>query len=232
MALLNSVQIVLWSIWTHLLIPHASAFAISIVVGAVAYFLAKVRTKRESEIHKLKAQVDDLKEELSSTLAMTGTLMIDLGGSGPFTLPLLNQLTWLVPAEEDQILAGFRSEDGKRIYAGITYSAVAQLINDHGAAPLAKATLSPSTSVDFTQPADAYELPFLFRFEGHLQRGRDVRILVFSSEDGRKILLPLSFATYKQLLLRSRTALASYREEKLLHEIIPRHRPAPAFSRE
>jgi len=75
---MTSVQVVLWSIWTHLLIPLLSTFAISIVVGSVAYYLAKVRARRELEIQKLKVQVDELKEELSSTLALTGTLTIEL----------------------------------------------------------------------------------------------------------------------------------------------------------
>jgi len=71
-----------------------------IVVGSVAYYLAKVRARRELEIQKLKAQVDELKEELSSTLALTGTLTIELSGPGPFELPLLNQLNWLVPTRQ------------------------------------------------------------------------------------------------------------------------------------
>jgi len=138
MASMTSVQVVLWSIWTHLFIPLLSTFAISIVVGSVAYYLAKVRARRELEIQKLKAQVDELKEELSSTLALTGTLTIELSGPGPFELPLLNQLNWLVPNEANRVIAGFRSEVGKRVYAGISYRAVAQLINDHRAAPLSK----------------------------------------------------------------------------------------------
>jgi hypothetical protein len=231
MASMTSVQVVLWSIWTHLLIPLLSTFAISIVVGSVAYYLAKVRARRELEIQKLKVQVDELKEELSSTLALTGTLTIELSGPGPFELPLLNQLNWLVPNEANRVIAGFRSEVGKRVYAGISYRAVAQLINDHRAAPLSKETLSPLTLVDLAKPADAYVLPVLSRLEGHFQRGRHVRILVFSSEEGRKILFPLLFEAYEQLLVQSNAALVSYREEKALHQIIPGRRATPAFSR-
>jgi len=225
MVSLNSVKIVLWSIWAHLLIPLLGAFTISILIGLIAYFLVKIRVRREMEIQKLKAQVDKLKEELSSTLAVTATLTIELGGPGPFELPLLTQLTWLVPNEKDAVMGGFRSDEGKRIHARISYRACAQLINDHGAAPLWKETISPSTSVDLRKPADAYVLPALPRFEGHLQHGGNIRILVFSSEDGRKILFPLSFDTYEQLLVQSKAALVSYREEKWLDEIIPRHRP-------
>jgi hypothetical protein len=231
MAPLTSAQILLWSIWEHLLIPLLSTFTISIVVGAVAYFLAKVRARRELEIQKLKGQVDELREELSSTLALTGTLTIELSGSGPFELPLINQLNWLVPNEANRVIAGFRSEVGKRIYAGISYRALAQLINDHRAAPLSKETLSPLTLVDIGKPADAYALPVLSRLEGHFQRGRQVRILVFSSEDGQKILVPLSFEAYEQLLAKANAARIFYQEEASLHQIISRHRPTAAFSR-
>lgn len=177
------------------------------------------------EIQELKAQVDELKERLRSIQTMTATLAIELNGSGPFEMPLLTQLSWLVPNEKDGVMGGFRSEDGKRIHACISYRAAAQLLNDHRAAPLQKQTLLPATSIDIGKPADAYVLPALPRFEGHLQHGGNIRILVFSSEDGRKILFPLSFDTYEQLLVQSKAALVSYQEEKWLDEIIPRHRP-------
>jgi hypothetical protein len=78
------------------------------------------------------------------------------------------------------------------------------------------------TLIDLAKPADAHILPILARLEGHLQRGRNVRILVFSSEDGRKILLPLSSDAYEQLLTQSNVALMSHQEENWLKEIIPR----------
>ena len=97
MDLLDSVKIVLWAIWTHLLIPPLGAFTVSILVGAVAYFLVKVKAKREMKMQKLKAQIARLKEELESIQAMTATLAIDLAGVGPFELPLLTEFDWLVP---------------------------------------------------------------------------------------------------------------------------------------
>jgi hypothetical protein len=70
------------------------------------------------------------------------------------------------------------------------------------------------------------------RLEGHFQRDQNVRILVFSSADGRKILLPLPSDAYEQLLTQSNAALTSHQEETWLKEIIPRHRRTPVFSRE
>ena len=103
MDLLDSVKIVLWSIWTHLLIPPLGAFTVSILVGAVAYFLVKVRAKRAMKMQKLKAQIASLKEELESIQAMAATLAIDLDGVGPFELPLLTEFDWLVPNDENGV---------------------------------------------------------------------------------------------------------------------------------
>ena len=232
MDLLDSVKIVLWSIWTHLLIPPLGAVTVSLLVGAVAFFLVKVRAKREMKMQRLKAQVARLNEELESIQAMADTLTIDLDGVGPFELPLLTDFDWLVPNDENGVKVGFRTENGNRIYASISHRAIAQLINDHRAFPLAKETLSPLTLVDVAKPADAHILPILARLEGHFQPDRNMRILVFSSDDGRKILLPLPSDAYEQLLTQSNAALTSHQEETWLKEIIPRHRRTPVFSRE
>ena len=232
MASLNSVKIVLGSIWTHLLIPLLGAFTISILVGLVAHFLAKVRARRELEIQKLKAQIDGLREKLGSVQAMAATLVIELAGPEPFEMPLLTQISWLIPNEQDGVTVGFRSAGGKRIHTGISYRALAQVINDHRAAPLRKETLSTSTLIDLTKPADAYVLPVLRRLEGHFHRGRTLWILVFSSEDGRRIMFPLLAEAYEQLLVQSNAALVFCQEEKWAHKIIPRRRPTPALSRQ
>ena len=222
MDLLDSVQIVLWSTWTHLLFPLLGAFSISILVGLVAYFLAKVRARREMKMQKLKAHIARLKEELGSIQAMAATLAIELDGVGPFELPLLTEFDWLVPTEQNGLKVGFRSESGNRIYAGISHRAIAQLVNDRRAFPLSQETLSPLTLIDLTKPADAHILPVLARLEGHFERGQNEWILVFSSEDGRKILLPLSSDSYEQLLTQSKATLLSHQEENWLKEIIPR----------
>ena len=173
----------------------------------------------------LKTKVDALKEQLSSIQTMAAMAPIKLSGAGPFQLPHLTQIGWLVSTHEDRIMAEFISQDGNRICAGMTYRAVAQLLNDYHSGPLQNRALSSVTSIDLEKAFDAYELPVLPRFEGHFNSGRELRILVFSYEDGRRILLPVFFPAYEELLIQAKTALESYREEKSVHEIIRRHRP-------
>jgi len=222
MASVNSVKTVLWFIG---LVPLLGAVAISILVGSIAYLRVKTRAKREMKIQNLKTQVDALKKQLSSIQTMAAMVAIKLSGAGPFQLPHLTQIGWLVSTHEDRIMAEFISQDGNRICVGMTYRAVAQLLNDYQSGPLQKKALSPVTSIDLEKAFDAYELPVLPRFEGHFNSGRELRILVFSYEDGRRILFPVSFSVYEELLIQSKAALVSYREEKSLHEIIRRRRP-------
>ena len=222
MASINSVKTVLWFIG---LVPLLGAVAISILVGSIAYLRVKTRANREMKIQNLKIQVDALKEQLSSIQTMAAMVAIKLSGAGPFQLPHLTQIGWLVSTHEDRIMAEFISQDGNRICVGMTYRAVAQLLNDYHSGPLQKKALSPVTSIDLEKAFDTYELPVLPRFEGHFNCGREMRILVFSYEDGRRILFPVSFSVYEELLIQSKAALVSYREEKREHEIIRRHRP-------
>jgi hypothetical protein len=221
MASVNSVKIVLWLIG---LVPLLGAVAISILVGSIAYLRVKTRAKREMKSQNLKTKVDALKEQLSSIQTMAAMAPIKLSGAGPFQLPHLTQIGWLVSTHEDRIMAEFISQDGNRICAGMTYRAVAQLLNDHHSGPLQKKALSPVTSIDLAKAFDAYELPVLPRLEGHFDRGRELRILVFSYEDGRRILLPVFFPAYEELLIQSKAALVSYLEENRVHEITPRQR--------
>ena len=222
MTSVNSVKTVLWFIG---LVPLLGAVAISILVGSIAYLRVKTRAKREMKIQNLKTTVAALKEQLSSIQTMAAMVPIKLSGAGPFQLPHLTQIGWLVSTHEDRIMAEFISQDGNRICAGMTYRAVAQLLNDYHSGPLQKRALSPVTSIDLEKAFDAYELPVLPRFEGHFNSGRELRILVFSSEDGRRILFPVSLPVYEELLIQAKAALVSYREEKSVHEIIRRHRP-------
>jgi hypothetical protein len=215
MNLWNSIAAVLWTAWEYLLNPVLYTIAPLIFSVAIGYFLIRIRAKREAEIRRLTIQVGDLRQRLDFIHATTVAVAIELNGAGSFQLPLLTQITWISPRRDDRLIAGFRSEDGKRIFAEISYLAVAQLLNDHRAMPLDKGIFSTTTcSFDLAQPADAYELPVLPRFEGHLQRGRDLRILVFSSEEGRKILFPVSAETYKKLLQEFKAALVSHQQEK------------------
>ena len=97
-------------------------------------------------MQKLKAQIARLKEELGSIQAMAATLAIELDGVGPFELPLLAEFDWLVSNEQNGFKVGFRSENGNRIYAGISHRAIAQLVNDQSRVPV---TERDAVSIDF-----------------------------------------------------------------------------------
>jgi len=222
MASVNSVKIVLGFIGLE---PLLAVVAISILVGLIAYVRVKTRAKRKTKIQNLKTQVDALKEQLSSIQTMAAMVALKLSGAGPFQLPHLTQLGWLVSTHEDRIMTEFISQDGNRICAGMTYRAIAQLLNDYHSGPLQKKALLPATSIHLENALDAYKLPVLARFEGHFDTGRELRILVFSSEDGRNMLFPVTFPVYEKLLIESKSALEFYQQEKWVHKIIPQHRP-------
>ena len=101
------------------------------------------------------------------------------------------------------------------MFASIGYRAVAKLLNDKRSMPLDKTTFLTATSIDLAKPADTYELPVLPRFEGLLQRGHNLRIFIFSSEEGNKVLFPVSLETYKELLNEFDAALISHQKEKM-----------------
>jgi hypothetical protein len=210
----DSVATVLLTAWQHLAIPLLYTTAPLIFSASIGYFLISRRARREAEIQRLKTQIINLRQSLDFIQATTVARPVELDGPGPFQLPILTQMNWLSPRREESLIAGFRSEDGRRIFATIAYRAIAQLLNDDRSMPLDKTHFSTTTSVDLAKPADVHELPVLPRFEGHLQRGPDLRILVFSSEQGRKILLPVSFETYKELLRQFESALVAHQKEK------------------
>lgn len=226
---LNSGEIVLSSIGAHLLFPVLGVFSIPILVGTIFYFLFRRRIRRTLEIRKLKAKVNAVKERLRSIQVITSTVTINLIGPGPFQLPQVTQLSWLVPTEENRVMAGFLSEDQARIYARISYRAVAQLLNDQRAAPLQKQTLMPATPIGLDKCDDAYESPILARCEGHFDLGRKLRILVFSTEDGRKILFPLAMEICQQFLVQCKATLVFHKDEERLHELAVQHHPKSGF---
>lgn len=178
------------------------------------------------EIRKLRAKLEGLKERRRSIEVMTSNLAINLSGPGPFQLPQMTQLSWLIPTEGYRVMAEFLSESEAQIYARISRRAVAQLLNDQWAAPLQRQSLLPATSMELAKCDHAYECPVLARCEGHRDLGRKLRILVFSSEDGRKILFPLSMEVYHQLLVQCKATLRCYEEEKRLHELVVQPRPS------
>lgn len=222
MVLLNSVTIVLSSIGTHLLIPLLAGFTVSILIGlaGLSFVKGSHRRRRVIALQNLKAEANELKERLLATQAMTAALPVKLSGPGPFQLSPITDLSWLVPTKENGVRAGFVLQDGNRIHATLSNRTLAQLVNDNGAGPLQKQTLFPATSIDLQTRADAYELPFFPRLEGHFDRGRHLRILAFSSADRRIFLFPLSLEIYEQLRMQSKTILGSSRAEDTLHKAI------------
>ena len=118
MELWNLIVVVLWTGWEHLLIPILYAIALLIFSGSIAYVLIKTRVKGESEIQRLRAQVDDLGQRLNSIQAMTAAVAIELNGPGPFQLPLLTQLNWLVPKGKDRLSRDFGRRTGGEFLQG------------------------------------------------------------------------------------------------------------------
>jgi hypothetical protein len=193
-------------LWTPLLATLAPLL-LSVSIG---YYLIGRSKRQAAKMQSLTAEVDDLRRRLDFIRATTLAVSAQLEGIGPFELPLVTQIN-LLKSKNDRLVAGFRSATGKRIFAEVSYRAVAQLLNDDRSMPLDKAVLATSAVLDLAGPADAYELPLLPRFEGHVQRGPDRRILVFSCEQGRKILFPVSLETYRALLVQLKAALAARR---------------------
>jgi hypothetical protein len=83
----------------------------------------------------------------------------------------------------------------------------------------------PATPIGLDKCDDAYESPILARCEGHFDLGRKLRILVFSTEDGRKILFPLSMEICQQFLVQCKATLVFHKEEERLHELAVQHHP-------
>ena len=211
MDLWQPMAAVLWAASKDLFTPLLSTLAPLLLSVSIGYYLIGRRKRQAAKMKALAAEADAFRQRLEFIRATTVAVSVELEGMGPFELPLLTQISLLTPKNQDRLVAGFRSEIGKRIFVEISYRAVAQLLNDDRSMPLDKVVLATSAILDLADPADAYELPLLPRFEGHVQRGPDLRILVFSCEQGRKILFPVSLEAYRALLPQLTAALASRR---------------------
>jgi hypothetical protein len=195
------VAAVLWAASEHLIFPILDLVAPLLLSVAIGHYLIRARKQREAKAQRLTAEIDDLRQRLDFIQATTVAVTIQFDGTGPFQLPLLTEMHRLAPKNNDRLVAGFRLDrNGKRVLAEISYRAVAQLLNGDRSMPLNKAKLSTPRLLELAEHADVHELPLLARFEGHMQRGRDLRILVFSCEKGRQILLPVPFETYQSIL--------------------------------
>ena len=179
--------------------------------GSIGSVRKKNITMGQRKLQKLKAQIDELSERLGCVETMTSAAEVELAGQGPFRLPVITRLKALLTELEDQLVAEFEVEDGKIIYVTIPYLAAAQLVNGDVSLPLQKLTLDPSTSIAF-KPAEAFRLPFFARYEGHFYGGHGVRVLVFLTQDGRKVFFPVSPDTYEALLQQFAAALVRYEQ--------------------
>jgi hypothetical protein len=179
--------------------------------GSIGFVRKKSITTSQRKLQKLKAQIDELSDRLGCIETMTGAAEIELIGPGPFRLPVLTRFKALLTELEDHLVAQFELEDQKLIYATVQYLAAAQLVNGDVSLPLQKLTLDPSTPIDF-KPTDAFRLPFFARYEGHFYSGRSIRVLVFLTQDGRKVFFPTSPETYETLLQQFAAALVSYEQ--------------------
>lgn len=207
MGVVNLLVGFLGSAWEYLLIPFVIPIAILSFAGLLGYVFRKNITKSQRQLQKLKAQVDELSQRLQSIETMTAAVAVELSGPGPFRLPLLTQFKSLVTEFADWFVTEFESQDGKQIYASIPYLVAAQLVNDDVSVPLQKVTLDPSTLIDWAKPADAFRLPIFSSYEGYFYPGRETRILVFLTQEGRRVFVALSAETYDKLLRQLEAAL-------------------------
>lgn len=175
----------------------------------MAYLLKKKVTRGQRQLNKLRAQVDELSQRLQTIETMTAAVAVDLNGSGPFWTPTLIRFKTLITEVEDRIVIELESRDRKRIFLLMPYLPAAQLVNAAVSVPLQTEAVQPTTVLDGMKPASAFRLPLLTRYEGYFYPGSNTRIVCFSTQEGRRIFLPLSAETYETLLLELQTVLAS-----------------------
>jgi hypothetical protein len=184
-------------------------------VFAVVGYVRKNKIRNgQRQLQKLQSQVYELSQRLQCIERMTGAVGVKLSGPGPFLLPLLKCKSVLTEVE-DELVMEFELPDGKQIYARTPYLAVAQLVNGTVSLPLRKVTVNRSTSIDFKGSVDAYRLPFLVNYEGHCFSDHGTKVLIFLTQDGRRVFFPLSTEIYENLLRQFEVALADYRQSKI-----------------
>ena len=162
----------------------------------------------QQKLQNLKAQVQDLHRRLQSIESMSAAVPIELNGPGPFRLPLIAEFRSVINDLEERIIADVETRDGRRAYLIIPRLAAVQLINSDLSLPLQNVAVHPSTLIDSSSAANPVRLPLLAHFEGHFYAASNVRVLVLSVEDGRRVFIPTSGETYDQLLAKLEAALA------------------------
>jgi hypothetical protein len=132
---------------------------------------------------------------------------IDFQSPGPFQLPLSVHVHASPDFSElePQVLVELLSRDGKRIVMKVSPEAVEQFVNGHGSETMGNPAASASP-IDLSNSAVAYRLPLFMSFDGTLQ-GPNCRTLIFSSNGGQKVWLPLDSSTYIRFLAQLSAAL-------------------------
>lgn len=182
--------------------------------AVVGYVRKNKITNGQRQLQKLQSQVYELSRRLRCIEAMTGAARVDLSSPGPFLLPLLKYKSVFTEVE-DELVMELELPDGKQIYARMPYLAAAQLVNSNVSLPLRTVTVNRSASIHFKKSADAFRLPFLVNYEGHFFPDRGIRVLIFLTQDGRRVFLPLSTDIYENLLRQFQAALVDYRQSKI-----------------
>jgi hypothetical protein len=177
------------------------------VLNSIGYAHRPDIAKGQRQIQALKAQIDALSKRLRSIEKMTAAAEIELSGPGPFRLPMPTQFKSLVTDMEDRFVAEFESQDGTQIFAILPHLVAAQILNADLSLPLQDATSFSSTSIDLPNSADAFCLPTLWHLEGYFYHGSNLRVLVFSSHEGRKVFLPVLVESYDNLIRHFEAAL-------------------------
>ena len=182
--------------------------------AVVGYVRKNKITNGQRQLQKLQSQVYELSRRLQCIQAMTGAVGVELSSPGPFLLPLLKCKSVLTEVE-DELVMELELPDGKQIYARMPYLAAAQLVNSNVSLPLRTVTVNRSASIHFKKSADAFRLPFLVNYEGHFFPDRGIRVLIFLTQDGRRVFFPLSTDIYENLLRQFQAALVDYRQSKI-----------------
>jgi hypothetical protein len=166
--------------------------------NSIGYVLRSDIAEGQRQIERLKGRIEDLNQQMHSLEVMSAAVAVELGGPGPFRLPLITQLKSLITEVEDTVVAEFESHDGKTIYATLSPLIAAQVVNDYIAAPT-KAVLHSSTPIDLQSSVGAFRLPVFSRYNGHFCPGSGLQGLVFSSQDSR-VFLTFAYEIYEKLL--------------------------------
>lgn len=179
---------------------------LKLVVNSIGYVFRADIAEGRRRIQSLKTQIETLNEQLRSAEAMSIAVGIELNDPGPFRMPLLTQLKSLF-TETDDVVAEFESHDGKAIFVTLQPLIAAQVVNDYLSAAT-NAALHPSTAIEFPSFAGVFRLPIFSCYGGHFNAGSDIRVLIFSSADDRRVFLPVSVETYEKMIRQFEAALA------------------------